>query len=108
METRNLAWKHSGSHPRLPVTGRRGWEFSFPAFSCVVQGRRQFGKRYILGQNSHFRTVPTLITSSLHMNFWDDRPILTSTNHKQRTTNLRTFPFFPQPNALSCRGEMIE
>jgi hypothetical protein len=92
MEKRKLAWDHSSSYPRLPVTGRRGYEVSLPRSSSVVRHHRQFEKRYILVRNSLFSTVPTLISSSLQMNFWYDRPIFTATNHKQQTTNRPLLP----------------
>jgi len=91
------------------LPGRRGSESSVPA--SVIDGRRHFGKRYILGQNSLFSNVPTLIPSSLQTNFWDDRPIFRGTkvesvtdvltaptNNERRTTNheqnqhFRSFP----------------
>ena len=93
MKKRKPAWQHSGSHPRLPVTGKGGCAVASPGSARVHDhGCCSFGERNILVRNSHFRTVPTLISSGLQMNFWYDRPILIATNHQQRTTNLPTLP----------------
>src|SRR6185369_14975192 len=51
-----------------------------------------FAERNILVRNSLFPNVPTLISNGLQIGFWYDRPILSATNHKQRTTNLPTLP----------------